>query len=335
MFTHKTQTEMLYPITHIEILYRWLMTQGYDKSEIVKSSELASALFEDREEKISFIVLQDFILHSMELTGDECLGLKIGRFIGEQSSGLIGYAVKCAPTLVEALDILDKYFSLRSPLYSLETSRQNGDYYLYFKPAADFNSVTLFLNLMFLSAILSLLEQREQGLFAVRMAQLISSKPKNLTCVNSPKINLCFNASSNCIIFKREYLENTSYQSDVKSLIELEKIFEDQLQALPKADIVSQIKRQLILNGNQSPDQESIAKNLGLSARSFRRKLDALGLSYKDIVNEQRSAKAIRLLANTDLCLDEIAKKMGYSDVANFRRAFTHWTGKVFKDYRS
>ncbi|GKQ51290.1 hypothetical protein BRSPCE3_21450 [Bradyrhizobium sp. Ce-3] len=71
-----------------------------------------------------------------------------------------------------------------------------------------------------------------------------------------------------------------------------------------------------------------MSDSLSLSPRRLRRRLDAEQTSYRDIVAEVRKILAIKYLRETRLTHEEIASRLGYSDGANFRRAFIRWTGK-------
>ena len=62
------------------------------------------------------------------------------------------------------------------------------------------------------------------------------------------------------------------------------------------------------------------------AALALRRKLDAEDTSYRQILTEVRTRLAISYLRTTDLTNEEIAARLGYSDSANFRHAFTRRT---------
>ncbi len=66
--------------------------------------------------------------------------------------------------------------------------------------------------------------------------------------------------------------------------------------------------------------------NQGLSTRSLQRQLAQGGTNYSDLLEAVRRQKAIALLKDSKLNLTEIAHQLGYSDPANFSRAFKRWT---------
>jgi len=71
---------------------------------------------------------------------------------------------------------------------------------------------------------------------------------------------------------------------------------------------------------------ESIAAELNLSPRSFRRRLLEEGTSFRNLLQEARQSRAINLLKSPDLPLSVVAERLGYSDTATFSRAFKEWT---------
>lgn len=73
------------------------------------------------------------------------------------------------------------------------------------------------------------------------------------------------------------------------------------------------------------PSLDQAADVLGLSPRTFRRRLAERGVRYSDLLQEARMLAAIRLLANPALSIASIAGQLGYQDDSNFGRAFRRW----------
>ena len=64
------------------------------------------------------------------------------------------------------------------------------------------------------------------------------------------------------------------------------------------------------------------------------RRLKSTNTSYKQIVSETRHAFAKRALEKTKVSVAQLADMLGYSDHANFCRAFKTWEGKSPLKYR-
>lgn len=79
---------------------------------------------------------------------------------------------------------------------------------------------------------------------------------------------------------------------------------------------------------------ETLAKQLGVSARSLQRRLSDEGTSLAAIEDEVRQALARRYVADPTLGLAEVAYLLNFRDLSGLYRAFRRWTGKTPVEYR-
>ena len=82
------------------------------------------------------------------------------------------------------------------------------------------------------------------------------------------------------------------------------------------------------------PRMADIARRLGLSARSFHRRLAEQGLNFQTLTEETRREIAISMLQQDHYALSEIAFLTGYSEQSAFNRAFKRWMGVTPAAYR-
>ena len=83
-----------------------------------------------------------------------------------------------------------------------------------------------------------------------------------------------------------------------------------------------------------APDMAAVARDMGMSTRSLRRKLAEEGTSYKAVLDQALGAAATLMLKDTRRSIQETAHAMGFSDPTAFHRAFKRWTGMTPKQYR-
>lgn len=79
---------------------------------------------------------------------------------------------------------------------------------------------------------------------------------------------------------------------------------------------------------------DEAAANLGMSPRTFARRLKDEGTSYREIVDDLRCDLAQTFITN-GMPLSEIAYSLGYSDQPAFSTAFKRWTGHAPSAFRS
>ncbi len=145
-----------------------------------------------------------------------------------------------------------------------------------------------------------------------------------------------FGADLDAILFSQEALARPNILGDEgisRYLIshldaELSKIADD-------APLVSQTKdaiAQALSEG--APKMADIARGLGLSARSFHRRLSEHGMSFQTLTEDTRRDLAEGLLRDERHSLAEIAFLTGFSEQSAFTRAFKRWVGMTPASYR-
>ena len=72
-----------------------------------------------------------------------------------------------------------------------------------------------------------------------------------------------------------------------------------------------------------------------MTVRTLRRRLAEKELSFRQLLNECRRARAENLLLDGRLSIADISLSLGYSEAANFYRAFRRWTGVTPAQWRS
>jgi AraC-like DNA-binding protein len=78
----------------------------------------------------------------------------------------------------------------------------------------------------------------------------------------------------------------------------------------------------------------AISRGLGLSVRTFQRRLAEHGLVFKQMVDEVRHELALRYLGDAGATLTDVALRLGYSELSAFDRAFRRWTGESPLEHR-
>lgn len=93
--------------------------------------------------------------------------------------------------------------------------------------------------------------------------------------------------------------------------------------------ITRRVYFELTKQPGEFPDLETISSRLCMTSRTLRRKLEAEGTSFRELIDNVRSALANDYLKSSGLSVDEIASALGFNDPTSFRRAFRRWTGKT------
>jgi AraC-like DNA-binding protein len=82
------------------------------------------------------------------------------------------------------------------------------------------------------------------------------------------------------------------------------------------------------------PDMKRAARELGVSVRSLRRRLDEEGSSFRAVAQFSLQEAACSLLRNPELTVQATSHALGFADPTAFHRAFKRWTGLTPAEYR-
>jgi len=100
-------------------------------------------------------------------------------------------------------------------------------------------------------------------------------------------------------------------------------------------DTSARVRRLLIdALADGPPSANLVAKRLGVSSRSLRRRLADEGTSFHVLVEDTRNALAQQYLTDPKLTVSEIAFLVGFSSLSPFQRAFRRWTNLTPREYR-
>jgi AraC-like DNA-binding protein len=81
------------------------------------------------------------------------------------------------------------------------------------------------------------------------------------------------------------------------------------------------------------PSLPELARKLGVSARTLRRRLGEARTGYSELVDQARRQRALALATRAELDVDGLAQLTGFADGSAFARAFRRWTGEAPSAY--
>lgn len=145
-----------------------------------------------------------------------------------------------------------------------------------------------------------------------------------------------FGGESNMIRFPVSFLDRPLPPKAEVTPKTLDALGKQVIQKKRGLDVSARVKMEIYSQlGQGAIDQNSVARELGMSSRTLRRKLTAEGVSFQNVLDECRMLMArLELRARANVSLSETALKLGYSEHSTFSRAFARWCGMAPQDYR-
>lgn len=277
-------------------------------------------------------LIENLLTH---LPDKPALGFELGMQYNLATFGIWGFAIRTCPTLADAIKQALRYLPLSTAYCRFSTFQTSETLTITADPSAIEPHLQQFLLERDLGTTLQLLG--EMGLHGIPV--------KRLEFTNLPESHLArteeltgIQPSSGCpmnaIVLDRRMTELTLPTHDAHML----RVFEDQCARqlkMRQVDGVAGQVRQLLLGSlGMTCCLEDVALALALSPRSLRRKLNAEGHSFRDVLETERKQLATHLLLSQSMTQDEMALHLGYSDTASFTRAFRRWYGCSPGEYR-
>ena len=273
-----------------------------------------------------------FLEHAAEALEDGALGLHLAAAGDPRTIGLVFYLGAAAKNVGEAMELMTRYVSIADECARLNLAAQPDGVALEYRFAGLSRHLlrhqSEFALAMAIKAI-RFATGREISPVRVRFAHVRTSDLKDFVRFFGCPVE--FNASSDDITFSREALALPLITADPQLVVTLRPICEAEVSALNKkagslrASIETEVHR-LLPQGQANI--ETVAKALGLSARTLSRNLAAEGSAFTEILDELRHTLALQYLEEPNLPLAQIAWLLGYETATSFTHAFRRWAGR-------
>lgn len=272
-------------------------------------------------------------------TGDHTLGLKLGGNVQARSYPVLGYVIMGSANLGEAIDRLLRFERIVGELGRASLSDESADnlflrwdcpvpmpYARYLRDAAVAGWVGF---------ARSLLEQQRAPL----AARFEHPEPPPAERAAYEAFFACpvhFGAAQTGIVFPRSWLQLPLRSADpaLGGLMEehAARLLADFSSGMNLANEVRSVIYRHLPGGE--PDIDSIATDLGMSARALQTRLRKADMTFSDLVDEIRRSLAAVLVADERLTLVNVALLLGFAEQSSFTRAFRRWYGVAPGEYR-
>lgn len=268
---------------------------------------------------------------------DPDLVFNYARQIRPDDLGTLGLAIKSAPTLRDSLQRLERYFRLitDTAVYDLDDGAEPALFR--FRPCTRPHPV---LHLRDECALAGVVCNIRALAGADLVPQYVSFQHD---CRDDPTLfeaffgcDVRFGAAQNAVAIARADLDRPNSLGDRAISDFFTRHLDADLENQPgpsslKHDVLSHLSTRL---SDGVPPASQVASELGMSERTFYRRLSEEDLSYRDVLQEAQSALAQTLLRDGKCSIAEIAFLTGFSEQSTFSRAFKRWVGEAPARFR-
>jgi AraC-like DNA-binding protein len=298
---------------------------------------LDPSISNDPDDRIPFAQLVDLYEKAAQLTGDKNFGLHVGESVDPKLFDVVGYSALNSPTLGDAFARVARYHSIWTDgaTFTLESSNETSAIvYLYVDDTiCDHRHDAE----MTLATVTTLCRNIASPEFTPIAVEFQHDEPADIS--EHQQLFRCpikFNARSNKLHFPSSYLSLPIEKADASLCALLDRHAEELLAKFPPRDSVVDQVRSIIAGEFRGgdPSLEHVADQLRLTPRTLQRKLQELGTSHNELLEQMRRQLAMRYLREREMAICEVAYLLGFSESSSFHRAFKRWTGLTPKEFR-
>lgn len=257
------------------------------------------------------------------------LGLALGRRYRLNSYGIWGFALLASPTFRAAANLGLRYLDLTYAFHGMRLEESGTEVHLLLEAQNIPADLCGFLLERDLSGMLQVLRELFNLELPILRVELNLPEPDDPRPFIEEIGQLpTFNQAHNRFIFPRQLLDLPLSGAHPQAALLCEEQCRHLLAKRSQQDgLAGNIRTLLLERPGRLPDMEQVARGLGMSSRTLRRRLTAEGSHFRRLLDEVRQALAEELLATGALTLEEIAERLGYGEVSNFIHAFKRWKG--------
>jgi AraC-like DNA-binding protein len=276
--------------------------------------------------------------NGLELSGDPTIGLRLGKLLHISTHGQMGVAAFTSKNLEEAIASLCNYIRIRAPFLYIDQDKRDDILILTIRSTLDADTT---ISTLLTELVCLLIQQLVEFILTRNLTEgLIKFDYPEPSYVekyiedfhsrfefNSENVQFCIPCS---------VLDTPCPTADKDAYDLAIKLCKSKLEQLQgDISIKAQVKRILFSKPSGSISQEDVAHQLCITTRTLIRRLKQENCNYRDLHEDAMAELARSYLNNNRMSVEAVAAILGYSDTANFRRAFKRWTKLTPQQYRS
>jgi AraC-like DNA-binding protein len=305
--------------------------------DLCERANLDSRLLDDPGGRIPLRRLVMLYETAARLTREQAFGLRVAAKTELRAFDVMGYIVTNSATLEDALNNAVRYFPLWTDgaAFRTESDRSALRFILeYSDPGIAECRHDCEMTLLMASKIGRLPGRCHIGLREVHFQHSAPNDTSEHRRLFGTSV--CFRMPTNQLIFDKAALGFSVNHADHGLCDVLIRYAKDLLAntgpRLSLADRTHMALRRSLLSGDAQ--LTTVARNIGMGARTLQRQLRAQGTSFRELLGKLRRELAEQYLQDSEMNLSEIAYLLCYAQPSEFHRAFRTWMGTTPKRYR-
>jgi len=279
--------------------------------------------------------INQLFAEAIKATANPCFGLAVAAALHPGNLHAVGYALLASNTLRDFSERLRNYYRLAAQVIDIDLAERDGEFLLVTRVTID--DICWETQDAYAALMVRFMRFIYKPDFSPLRLSLI--RPEPVAC--RPQFDDYFHCeisfdNPDLVIVLPSDIIDLPLPGACKELAQIhDNTAMDYLSRLDKADIVNRVRKIVVEDLLRATvPMERVAEKLCMSSRSLQGKLADRGTSFQEILDSTREGLALGYIEQSNLSITEAAYMLGFSEAANFTRAFKRWTGKSPREYR-
>ena len=321
-------TEITLQALYLEQIARQVAAAGADPDRWLAGAGLRREPPAEAQVSLPLASFSRLVRDALELTGEPALGLLVGDSLRINTHGVVGFAAMNGGSLRQVIGMIERYLALRTSLVSIRPVERDGELQLRVDDPAPLGDVRRTVFEAIALALKHMLDFGAQSPAAVAYVAFdMPAPPYEDLARHLFRCEIRWGQGWSGIAVAAVRADEPLRAADLAALALAEAMCERELQQSTAGSVAAEVMRVILETPSGLPPLATVARRLHLTPRTLHRRLVAEGTSFRRLVDELRRDLAVEHLRSGRMTLQEIAFAVGYTDMANFRRAFRRWEG--------
>lgn len=334
--TYLTHDDHVVPMHFPRLLVEVAAEQCADRAGLLHDTGMTAAMLDSPDARISFRQYARLCRNAIRLTDNPGLGIDLGTRVRPPNLGMLGLAAMSCPDAKTAIDIGLRFYRLLAPFWDLSLESAQGVSRIVVREASPLLTLRVFATEVLLGSWMSVgryVVGRDLPLLGIELGYPKPPHAKRYKEITEAPV--WFGRSVTTVQFDSALLDQKLLSQDPATMRAAERYCEVGLSAAGGSEgLAAKVRRALESSPGNYPTLPKLAKSLQTSERTLRRDLVDMGTSYQSMLDIVRCKHATELLVGTDMSINDIAERLGFSEGRALRRAFKRWTGLTADKYR-
>lgn len=337
MSIHSKKAESLTPIHTTARVVRHLMKRGVALDQLLAHSGLVARDIDLPSRMLNLWQEQQVLNNALKEAHTPVFGIEIGLEVRLSAVGLLGYAMLTAPTLGDGLEVPLRLPALLGTYFDIRLETEDDIAHLIIENCRAPESLERCLSEICLSAFKSMMEDMLYEPVVLTSVCLKYSASNGMKDAYREGFGseVFFDQSQTKMSFPFELLSQALRLADALCHENvLEHCYSQNRELAANREWLERLRGLISTNLLTPPSLDELGHMMHCSSRTLRRQLQLQNTSYRALLDELRFLKAKELLRSSDMNIESIAEKLGFSDGAGLRRAFRRWSGQSPKAFK-